>query len=157
MFTYSGAHICGKDSIIYLRVRKDLSDDLSEDNLSPETYYGTLSDLILYNGINFEKLNLPYFQSHFSAFNIRNKTIYYWGFDKQYKLIACKYNLLKKHITKIDLETLADGTDFFAHYGQPNFNSSGNIEFVISEKEKYWIIDPKFEKIIDFKVPDLEY
>ena len=117
IFNYCDAQKIGKDSLIYVRIRKNLTSTIPFENKN--IYYGSCKGLYLYNGKTIKKLNLPYFDSHFSSFIVKDKDIYYWGgVNSNYKINAVKYNFkTKKHIIKnTEIEA---GTDYYAHFFQP--------------------------------------
>jgi hypothetical protein len=144
-FVYSGAFIFGQDSVLYLQVRKDKSDETKESN--DKMYDGSVTNLILYNGKKFKSIHPPYY----SAFTVKNKILYYWGYKNFEQLFACKYDLITHEFQKIKLSNETDGTDYFGHYDPPYFNEKGNIEFSIAGGQRMWVIDSDFKKILTFK------
>jgi len=148
-FVYSGVHLFGKDSILYLQVRQDKNDNLKDSNDS--MYDGSITNLTLYNGEKFQFLHPPYFSPYYSAFTVKNKVLYYWGFIKFEQVFACKYDLITREFQKIKLSNETDGTDFFGHYDVPYFNEKGNIEFSISNGQRMWVIDSSLKKILTFR------
>lgn len=145
-FVYSGSFIIGQDSILYLQVRKDKSAETKE--VTEKIYQGSITKLILFDGKKFNTILPPYFNPNYSAFTVKNKDLYYWGFEKLY---ACKYNLITREFQKIKLSNETGGTDFFGSYDIPYINEKGNIEFSVSEGQRLWLIDLNLEKIISFK------
>ncbi len=133
VFNYCGVQSIGKDSLIYTRIRRYFP---SEDELEDENYYyGECGGLYLYNGLKIKNIKLPYFDPYFSSFLVNGKDIYYWSFNKNYKLCVSKYNIItSKHLLKVT--ELEAGTDFFAYLWQPSI-SQKNITFKTESGEFY--------------------
>jgi len=155
LFDQSGAHLIGMDSIVYLRIRKDNSDPLQEKDAN--MYYGSTENLVLYNGKSFKILNLPYFNKHFSAFTVKEKYIYYWGFPSQDghlsgKMLVCKYNLNTKKLVKKEINYYAD-TDFFGHFDPPYFDGPNKIIFQ-TENGDFWAFDSNNLKLLNEEIKE---
>lgn len=149
IFCYSGAHLIGKDSIIYVQLRKaSFEDDLFAGiaKANPDVYYAQIVDLTVYNGTNFKYIKPPYFDPEFSSFTVKGRTIYYWGFFKGQ--FACSYNLKTKKFQKLKLDADILGTDFFGAYEVPYFNDKGNLVFNAFDLGKKWTVDPQLNKIL---------
>lgn len=147
IFAYSGAFNYGKDSIIYLRIRKDLSNDVLK-NQNDGVYYGVLNNLVLYTGETFRIIDPPLFHSHYSSFLLKDNFLFYWGFENFEHLYACKYNLQTKKNEKIRLSEPV-GTDYFGVYLPPTYQTDGTIEFSLDGRDQYWTINNTFDKIIN--------
>ena len=127
LFSYSGAHQIGKDSIIYVRIRKS-TDLLSQEN---DFYFGDCVGLFLYDGTKINRFNLPYFNAMFSSFVVHNKMIYYWGHSTDgTSTYAVKYNLSTKEVIKRTLD-LKIGTDYYAYFNVPRI--AGNMVYFETE------------------------
>ena len=115
LFNYSGAHLIGKDSIIYVRIRK--STDVPEQE--NDFYFGDCVGLFLFDGFKMNQLNLPYFDPMFSSFCVKDKIIYYWGFSSNgSSLYAVQYNFITKKVIKKDLD-FENATDNYGNFYAP--------------------------------------
>lgn len=128
-FSYCGAQVVGKDSLIYNRIRRYEEVDLPMKGV----YYGDVKGLFLYDGRATKELKLPNFNPYFSSFSVKGKDVYYWSFDKDFKIWASKYNLkTRKYMIK---ETGIDaGTDFFGYFWQPVI-SKNRVTFKVDSDE----------------------
>jgi len=125
LFAYSGAYIIGKDSIVYLRVRENGVQEFTDEN--DDIYHGSTEGLILYDGSSFTELDLPYFNAHFSSFTVKDKCIFYWGFNQD--IHACKYDFKTNKSENELLQKGLTGTDYFGHYKPPYFDHRGEVKF----------------------------
>ena len=129
-FSYCGAQVVGKDSLVYNRIRRDFKD---ADEFVKGVYYGDVKGLFLYDGRTTKELKLPNFNSYFSSFCVKGKDVYYWSFDSDFNVCASKFNLkTKKHTFK---QTGIDaGTDFFGYFWQPVI-SKNRVAFKVDSDE----------------------
>lgn len=149
IFCYSGAHLLGKDSILYIQLRKASFEDdpfagIAKQN--PKIYYAQIVDLTIYDGKTFKYIKPPYFDPEFSSFTLKGRTLYYWGFFKGQ--FACSYDLKSKKFMKLKLDNDILGTDFFGAFEVPYFNEKGNLVFNAFDLGKKWTADPQLSKIL---------
>ena len=140
MFGYSGAFLYGEDSLIYAQVRRTWGDFEEESNdIDPDYYHGEVTDLIMYNGSKSIVLTPPFFDPSFSAFCLNGNVLYYWGFDEEFKVSACRYDLKERKVKKVNLNFWAE-TDFFGFVDPPMILDNGTVVF-----ERYEIDQWKFD------------
>ncbi len=115
LFNNSGAQLIGKDSIIYVRVRRSTDVPDQENDL----YFGDCVGLFLFDGIRASKIVLNDFDPYFSSFTVQNRNLYYWGIDKeQGDLYAVKYSINSKKYIKKSFDHLLE-TDHYSYLNVP--------------------------------------
>jgi hypothetical protein len=115
LFNNSGAQLIGKDSIIYVRIRRS-TDVPDQEN---DFYFGDCVGLYLFDGIRASKIVLNDFDPYFSSFTVQNRNLYYWGIDKeQGNLYAVKYSIDSKKYIKKSFDHLLE-TDHYSYLNVP--------------------------------------
>jgi hypothetical protein len=120
LFNYSGAQLIGKDSIIYVRIKRS-TDVPDQEN---DFYFGNCVGLYLFDGIRSSKIVLNDFDPYFSSFIVQNRNLYYWGINKeQGDLYAVKYSIDSKKYIKKSLSHLLE-TDQYAYLKVPRIEGN---------------------------------
>ena len=100
----------------------------------------------MYNGSDHVLLDLPHFNSYFSSFLIDQHYLYYWGYNSEFGMMACRYDLQTKETKELYLGE-GIGTDFFGVWDPPVKTERGNILFRLENGDK-WIVNQSCSKVL---------